>query len=342
MIRRPSRPRRRLAPAPTGGAPWRRWFPLALGLALLFLAPVVAFAQGGGADSVTMSWTAPGDDGTVGTATQYDMRVSTQPITAGNWNAAGTVPGLPAPLVSGTRQLVTVRGLSRDSVYYLAIRTADDAGNWSGISNVVRWDWILDTAPPAAPTGVVAARQTPSVRVTWSPSPEPDLQGYTVYRSDAGAGPFAPITPGLVGGTEYLDSSIPQGVASLWYRVSATDDSGNESALSAAIRVDFSVAAGIGADWTLSPGYPNPSHAGQPVCLPVVVPLDGPGAAAIEIDDAAGRRVRRIELATAPACAGGYEWDGRNDAGREVAPGVYRAWLVVGERRDHVKLARQP
>uniref|UniRef100_A0A832MNW4 Fibronectin type-III domain-containing protein n=1 Tax=Eiseniibacteriota bacterium TaxID=2212470 RepID=A0A832MNW4_UNCEI len=342
-MKRPAvRSRRRGPSPPAGGAPWRRWFPLALGLVLLFLAPVVAFAQGAGADSVTLSWTAPGDDGAIGTATQYELRYATAPISAGTWDQAVPAPGMPAPLVAGTRQAAVVRGLSRDTTYYFAIRTADDAGNWSGLSNLVRWDWVFDTAPPAAPTSVSATRQSDAVRVTWSPNAEPDLQGYSVYRATAAAGPFGLVTPSLVTGTTWLDTGVPQGLAAVWYRVSATDLAGNESAQSAAFRVDLATAGGLGADWTMSPAYPNPSRAGQPVCIPLVVPIEGAGAAEVQIEDAAGRRIRRIAVADAPSCSGGIAWDGRNDAGREVAPGVYRAWLVVGERREHVKLVRQP
>jgi hypothetical protein len=339
-----SRPRsRRRAATPHGGtAAWRRWFPLALGLALLFVAPMLAFAQGGGSDSVTVSWTAPGDDGSVGTATQYDMRVSTQPITLANWNQAGPVPGLPAPLVSGSRQTARVRSLSRDTTYYFAIRTADDAGNWSGVSNLVRWDWNLDTAPPGAPSGIAANQQPNAVRVSWNANSEPDLQGYSVYRASAAGGPFARITGSLVTVTHYDDTTVPAGATAVWYRVTATDLSGNESAQSASLRIDLSAAAGVGADWTLSAVYPNPSRSGQPVCIPVVIPIDGAGNASLEIDDAGGRRIRSVRIADASACVGGVEWDGRNDAGRDVAPGVYRVWLVVGERRDHLKLVRQP
>ena len=39
------------------------------------------------ATAVKLTWTAPGDDGTVGTATSYDVRYSTGVINAGNWGA---------------------------------------------------------------------------------------------------------------------------------------------------------------------------------------------------------------------------------------------------------------
>lgn len=327
--------------APPG---WRRGFPLVFAFVLLLLAPIMAQAQGGGADSVSLTWTAPGDDGAIGTGSLYDMRVSTATINAGNWNAAATVPGLPAPLQSGTRQTTVVRSLSRDTVYYVAIRTRDDAGNWSTVSNVVRWDWVMDGAPPAAPAGVNASRQGANVRVGWSANSEPDLGGYSVYRASASGGPYSRVTGSLVTGTQWVDANLPGGATRLWYRVTASDLSGNESAQSAASSVDLTTGGGgaADADWTMSPGYPNPSRTGQSVCIPLEVPTAGAGDAAIDVVDAAGRRVRHIEIANAATCSAGVVWDGRNDAGIEVAPGVYRAWLKAGDRREYVKLVRQP
>ena len=72
------------------------------------------------------------------------------------------------------------------------------------------------------------------------------------------------------------------------------------------------------------------------------IPAGGAGNAAIEIEDSGGHRVRYFTVGSASTCAEGVLWDGRNDGGREVAPGVYRAWVVVGERRDYIKLVRQP
>lgn len=338
MIRLPARRRRSGRPA------WKRWFAGIVALLLVLLAPVFAYAQGAAPDSVTLTWTAPGDDGPVGTATLYDMRYSSSPITVANWDAAPSVPGMPTPLVSGTRQTVTIRGLSRDTTYYVAIRSRDDASNWSPLSNVVRWDWALDTAPPSAPSGIAASRQTASVRVTWNANAEPDLAGYWVYRATAAAGPYAKTNVSLLTGTtQFTDSSLPPGATAVWYKVSAQDLNANESALSAAAQVSLGGGGtGVVADWTISPGYPNPSRAGESVCFPLVVPAGGAGEAAIDVVDSGGRRIRHLLVASAPTCVGGVAWDGRNDSGREVAPGVYRAWLVVGDRREPIKLVRQP
>ncbi len=86
-------------------------------------------------NSIKLTWTAPGDDGNTGTASQYDIRYSTSPITDSNWNSATQVSGEPTPLVAGSSETFTVTGLSPDTTYYFALKTADEVPNWSAISN---------------------------------------------------------------------------------------------------------------------------------------------------------------------------------------------------------------
>ena len=146
------------------------------GIVALGLLPCAARAQAL-PDTVTLAWTAPGDDGNVGTAAAYEMRMSGSPIDEGNWTAATVVSGLPAPLPAGAIQRVVVRGLTYGTTYYFALKTADEAGNWSALSNVMRWEWIYDTTAPAAPLGLAAAPEPGGgVRVSWSPNAEPDLE----------------------------------------------------------------------------------------------------------------------------------------------------------------------
>jgi len=319
---------------------WQRWAAFVVGLLLLLLAPLLAHAQGGGADTLQLVWSAPGDDADVGTAATYELRVSSSPITLGNWSAASVVGPSQAPRASGTREGFTVRGLSSDSTYYFAIRAVDDAGNWSGLSNVLRWDWTADTTPPSAPLGVSGVKLDAYARVTWSANPEPDVDGYSIYRATSASGSFARVNATLVSGTEYLDAAIPAGATAVWYRVTASDLSGNESAQSSAAQVQL---AGPRRAWRLPPVYPNPSATAEPVCIPIDMPDSGAGDAVVDIVNAGGHRVRHIPLASAVTCGGtGVAWDGRNDAGREVAPGVYRAWLIAGETRVSVKLVRVP
>jgi hypothetical protein len=313
--------------------------PILIALALLVVAPILAHAQGAGADSVHLSWTAPGDDSLTGTAALYDVRVSTSPITAGNFDAATVVSGAPAPAVSGTLQSLTVTGLTRGTTYWFAIKTRDEADQWSGISNIVRWDWVFDSAPPAAPSGLVAARTGTDVHLVWTPNAEADLSGYTVYRATNAGGPFSPVSGGIISTADFDDTATPGGATMVWYAVSASDANGNESARSASVQV----ALVDGSErLAIQTPYPNPSRGADLVRIPVDVPAAGADGALIDIVDSGGRRVRRIDIGGLVPGAQEVAWDGRNDAGREVAPGAYRAWLTAGDVRTSVRMLRLP
>ncbi len=86
--------------------------------------------------TVTLHWTAPGDDGVIGRAFAYDVRYSLTPITASNFPAAISVPGVPAPQSAGALETFAVTNLVAGNGYYFAIKTVDELANWSLISNV--------------------------------------------------------------------------------------------------------------------------------------------------------------------------------------------------------------
>ena len=86
--------------------------------------------------SVDLTWTAPGDDGNVGTAMTYTVKYSDSQITSeSQWLTASDLTGEPAPLSAGTHQTMTVSGLIPSQTYYFAIRTEDEVPNMSEISN---------------------------------------------------------------------------------------------------------------------------------------------------------------------------------------------------------------
>ncbi|MFH2048878.1 MAG: fibronectin type III domain-containing protein [bacterium] len=100
--------------------------------------------------SISISWTAPGDDGSSGTASEYDIRYSTSPITELNWDLATQVTGENAPQAAGSDETFTIEGLALNTAYYIAIKTADEVPNWSGLSNILSASTTGDTTPPAA------------------------------------------------------------------------------------------------------------------------------------------------------------------------------------------------
>jgi len=218
---------------------------------LASLTPEAVHAQGVPPDSLTLLWTAPGDDAVTGNAMGYEVRWSLLPITAANWEAAIVVFAAPNPLPAGTHQTMVVRGLIPGTTYYFAIKTVDDAGNWSGLSNVLRWDGIPETT---------------------------EVPGETVAKPTA---------------------------------------------------------------WTIEPGYPNPSHTGDFVSIPLFVSGTARNGV-VDIFNCAGQRMRRLELNAMSSGPAVVRWDGRNQAERPVAPGVYTAWLIAGPSRASVKLMRVP
>jgi hypothetical protein len=97
---------------------------------------LAAWASLASAASITLHWTAPGDDSLTGRATTYDLRYSTAAITAANFASAIRVP-TNQPLPAGSRESYTVSGLLINYPYNFALKTADEAGNWSVMSNVI-------------------------------------------------------------------------------------------------------------------------------------------------------------------------------------------------------------
>jgi len=88
--------------------------------------------------SATIRWTVPGDDGTTGKACRYEIRYSLSAITDDASFAAATLQtNSPVPATHGTLQSTVIGGLSSGLVYYFAMKTSDEAGNVSSLSNVI-------------------------------------------------------------------------------------------------------------------------------------------------------------------------------------------------------------
>lgn len=101
--------------------------------------------------SLLLTWTAPGDDGNTGVASAYELRRSTTPLNAGNFSGATLLMPQPTPLPAGASQSYVVTGLAGSTTYYFGLRTRDEMGNWSALSNLPSATTTSgDTTPPAA------------------------------------------------------------------------------------------------------------------------------------------------------------------------------------------------
>jgi len=101
-------------------------------------------------NSVNLTWTATGDDGSTGTASSYEMRYftgSSCPISAGNFSSGTLISGLPDPLAAGTSQNKTVTGLNPVEQHCFAIKVRDNGNNLSVISNIANFTTLASPLP---------------------------------------------------------------------------------------------------------------------------------------------------------------------------------------------------
>ncbi|GAG18220.1 unnamed protein product, partial [marine sediment metagenome] len=114
------------------------------------------------ANSITLNWTAPGDNFDLGTAAEYDIRYSTSDITETNWADATQVEGEIEPNITETHESFEVTGLGNDTLYYFAIKTLDERNNTAPLSKVVSRKTLAEepNLPPYSP--VVIGPQTGS------------------------------------------------------------------------------------------------------------------------------------------------------------------------------------
>jgi hypothetical protein len=316
---------------------------LLLAGACILSALLPARARAQAADSITITWTAPADDPGPSAVSRYDIRLSGIPINDANFTSAPSLAAF-TPSPPGVKESFVVRGLTPGRVYWLAIRSADRAGNWSALSNVLRWPPSNDTAPPPTPSGLTLDPDPDGafVQLTWDPSSAPDLAGYSLYRSaDPNTG-WVQLNASPMSGTSFVDDHVPAGSTRLYYAVTALDWTGNESARSASVAVvlrDAHVSGPVA--WRLLPAYPNPAPIASVQHLPLEIPPGG-GIGRLEVFDAGNQLVRRFEVHAGSLGATQVDWDGRNDHGATCAPGVYRLRLTAGAVRQTLAIARVP
>ena len=150
--------------------------------------------------SITLTWTASGDDGNKETAKVYDIRYSAVwPLNSeAAFGAATQVAGAPQPQLAGSTETFVVGGLAAGTTYYFGIKTADEAGNGSGLSN--------------SPKGITTAVPTEKYEISLSTG---DWQIVTISTWSAPLVSFVKIfgttNPAREIGVSFIVSTYPAG-----------------------------------------------------------------------------------------------------------------------------------
>ncbi|MBI4610989.1 MAG: fibronectin type III domain-containing protein [Candidatus Rokubacteria bacterium] len=184
-----------------------------------------------GEGEVSLSWAPPAalvDGSPLSGALAYEVLRAASP-------EALLTPVTPAPI---TATGFTDTGLQNDLTYYYAVRAvrreAEGVAQSEPSAPVAATP--ADLTPPSAPANLVAVPSEGAIRLAWSPSPEPDVAGYIVYRASPPGEPYVRVTPGLVQSTVFTDRTV-EGGRTYAYVVTAVDRArrANESARSDAV-----------------------------------------------------------------------------------------------------------
>lgn len=204
----------------------------------------LAGTQGSLGGRAALSWTAPGNDGELGTASHYEIRhASYAAFDWGNFGGASLwKSSRPSAGPYGTPETEEVSGLYGGVTYYFRLRAYDFNGNAGGLSNPATAWAALDLVPPRAPAAFAVADTGGDhggrLTLTWDLSPDDgagagDVYGYKVYRSlvpgqYVSSAPYAVVPAGDTG---YIDQAAAVNLK--FHYAAAAFDSTNNSTMTA-------------------------------------------------------------------------------------------------------------
>ncbi|MEP0828063.1 MAG: hypothetical protein HRF51_06030 [bacterium] len=289
-------------------------------------------APGFNAGEVFLSWTAPGDDGYIGTAAQYDLRYSSSAISDGNWASATPFTGEPVPMSAGVSQSVLMSGLTPGQTYYFAIKSLDEIGNTSVLSNVPSAraqdsislgedDFQAVLVSPVSHAVVNTTKPTLMVRNLEIPG---DVNFFfevatdSFFLSTAVLSPAVPQDAAKASTAWKIDSSLAANTTYFW-RAKANDYSYSDVA-------SFTIEPAVHA-------YPNPF---KPSRGQVATFTEIPESSSLMIMSVSGAIIRQFTN----IIGGEVTWDGKNSDGNPVASGSY-LWQIEGtDMRGKILLIR--
>jgi len=187
-------------------------------------------APGAFPGEVRLTWTAPGDDGAAGTASAYLIKVSHDPLTAGNFDAAADLDrwiNEPLPKAGASAETLFVFGLDPDSTWHFALKAQDEVPNTSAMSNETSTAPLAGT--PLNPNlGYLHYYGNLHSHTSYSDGVQTPAQAYAFARNSA------PTPLDFMAVTEHNHSGAGMSVASyplLQAEAAAANDEGNFVAL---------------------------------------------------------------------------------------------------------------
>jgi F5/8 type C domain len=194
--------------------------------------------------AIEICFDAPGDDGNAGTAAAYDIAYMPGPASSFSFGAAThATTNVPTPLAAGTHQCYTIQNppLNDETLYSIALKSMDDAGNTSNLSNIV--EVSTRGVPPTTVTNLQAFNPgKTTVHLLWTPPTDAGsgVQSYDVRYStspitpanfDAATALTGEPTPGGGSDGSMTATGLPSNTL-LYFALKSVDFRGNVSAMS--------------------------------------------------------------------------------------------------------------
>ena len=258
-------------------------------------------------------------------AAALDGRVFTRAAGAGDdfppgvWEVVGCVPAL--QLHNYVASVPTViDSVDGYSVFVVSVHTTTPTEYFvSAPDSGYSVDNTRDLTPPAPPWGfAVLHRAGVGNELSWHGNREPDFLYYKIYRDTVPM--FDTDETTLVYQT--FDTLWTDPVLKLhphWYKLTALDRLFNESAPAVFFVATGTVPGAAPARTVLYQNVPNPFNPGTTIRYDLAAPCK----ISLRIFDVSGRLVRTLVYRYEDAGAKSRHWDGRDNAGRRVASGVY-------------------
>ena len=296
-------------------------------------------------NSLTLDWTASGDDGTTGRATFYVLKYSTTDPGSTSldswWNNQGTqqASGVPTPAPSGNPETFDVIGLTPSTQYYFVIRAVDDAGLISDYSNIASGSTLPCDAPTEAPQALQVSVDSGDALLSWDATSDPLAESIHIYRATTGQ--FQLLTTLDPSNLTYRDTSVNPGVT-YRYRAAWAASCGDGPSTSEVSVTMPGTPSSPGAASVMPElhAYPNPSSG--PVDFVVTVRTASAQPARVRLFDLTGRWIADILDGSYAPGDTRVTWPRTDRAGRAVAPGYYEVIGTVGSERVRERIVLLP
>lgn len=273
-----------------------------------------------------------------------------------NINAAKTVTftpqGLTAEVVRGTVQLKWEAAINLSVTDYAVLRRSKSESEFRQIGRIVKGTAFDDTeiqggieyiykilpvqasgqplefessevsiSPdhfPEAPVGLAATHDGDQIILGWTKSTQ-NISRYFVYRNHTGRSPWTQIASVPSGVSTYVDRDFYPGLL-YFYAITVANSAGEESQLSRSVNVtipeEIIASPALNLDKVIF--VPNPyrlNGGSQPMEF-----RNLPDRATIRIYNSTGDLIKQIDHRSNTSI---QRWNGRNEVGEQIAPGIY-------------------